>query len=337
MPGRCRQVSHMHGAVDFREGPTDFLRAKKDFLVQHNLYAIYVRDAKEYKRPPGQVSLTEVTRHKKVERRRLFLRHLTEFRKMSCRQLTYQILARLPREIRNMIYAVMIDRGHPCRDEVQIKSAAHERHLGPLSFDDPEFPPGLCKLSLIHTYWFCWDQQYCAAGFIKELAETAYREKTYKFRQEDLYLLPAFLGQVPSSVVTQDPQKAIVPTKEVSRLVICLRPTGNGWSFTEENLRAMLAFQRKVKVEFILDKTLNLLSGTDQEINAMISEYATLFPLISCLRGQGNTVNVRFGLVTSTPAAGTAHPALGVRSIEAWADVAQTMLNEVSVHIYDRS
>jgi hypothetical protein len=178
---------------------------------------------------------------------------LQRYVQLSCQQLSHRVVTDLPREVRDMVYSAMLDRGYPFKNVIQLSRAAHERHLGPLSTSAAAFPPLVCRLGIPEkNNQHCWDKKFCGDAFLKELVEMCYREKTFEFRQQDLYLLLTFLGQglLPPGVPDLN---TVVPTQQVGRLRLCIRPTGNGWKFTLKTLQGLLELSRKAKIEVIID------------------------------------------------------------------------------------
>ncbi|KAJ4349519.1 uncharacterized protein N0V89_008135 [Didymosphaeria variabile] len=220
-----------------------------------------------------------------------------------------------------MVYWAMLDRGHPSKNVIQLSRAAHERYLGPLSASFSKFPPTLCRYGIPEErFQHCWDAKSSEPTFMQELVEMCYREKTFEFRQQDIYLLPAFLGK--GSLPRGAPlQNTIVPIEQVGRLRLCVRPTGNGWKFTLKTLRLLLELKRRAKIELIMDTPLVILTG-EEDIDRAIRIYESLFPLLASMRGRGHIVDVRFGVIQVRP------PAIGICSAAEWSDAAQKKLNE---------
>ncbi|KAL1610610.1 hypothetical protein SLS60_002280 [Paraconiothyrium brasiliense] len=222
-----------------------------------------------------------------------------------------------------MIYWAMLERGHPSKNVIQLSRAAHERHLGPLSTSASNFPPTICKQGIPEGgLQHCWDMKFCEATFVQELVEMCYREKTFEFRQQDIYLLPALLGK--GLLQPKAPrQNIVVPIEQVGRLSLCVRPTGNGWNFTLQMLRVLLELKRKAKIEFILDRPVIIFG--EEAIELAIGIYSPLFPLLASMRGRGHTVDVRFGVIQVQA------KAIELRSAAEWSDIAQKKLDEASV------
>jgi hypothetical protein len=222
-----------------------------------------------------------------------------------------------------MVYSAMLDRGYSFKNVIQLSRAAHERHLGPLSTSAAAFPPLVCRLGIPEEKnEHCWDRKFCGDAFLKELVEMCYREKTFEFRQQDLYLLSTFLGQGLLRPKIPD-LNTVAPTQQVGRLKLCIRPTGNGWKFTLKTLRGLLKLKRKAKIEVIIDTPLTIVSG-EGDIDRVIASYQQLFPLFAAIKERGHTVRLLFGVVLVRA------EALTVRTTMEWADVAQKKLNDVS-------
>ncbi|KAF1969308.1 hypothetical protein BU23DRAFT_571681 [Bimuria novae-zelandiae CBS 107.79] len=209
---------------------------------------------------------------------------LDRLTKISFHQLSHQITVRLPREIRDMIYTTVLERDHVLRNNqaIEIERIPHERHLGPLSPNDPSFPP-------IHL----WDTAYCDVTFVRELAEMCYRQRTFEFRQEGLYLLPTFLGKGALLQGKGSQQDAMKPIEHVGSLRIRVKPTRNGWNYTLQNLRVLSELRRKAKLEFVLDKVVTVFNGVE-DIEQAIREFGDLFPLFAEMREHGHTLTVHF-------------------------------------------
>lgn len=255
------------------------------------------------------------------------------FNRISCRQLCHKVQETLPREVRDMIYTAMLDRGHASKNCIQLSRAAHERHLGPLSLADREFPPSICRFGMPEiVYQHCWETDLCGSKFVQELVEMCYRDKTFEFRQQDVYLLPAFLGQEAYSSAAQVQENAVVPLEQVGKLRLLVRPTGNGWEFTLKMLKSLLELKRKAKLDFILDQPLLIHSGTEVEIDRGVYGFQALFPLLASIRDRGHTVRVYFGSVKLTQD----QPDSAARSPREWADIAQGRLNSVSIFVFFR-
>ncbi|KAK7185945.1 hypothetical protein PSPO01_08195 [Paraphaeosphaeria sporulosa] len=260
-----------------------------------------------------------------------FEKMVQQYAWLSCQQLCHQVITSFPREVRDMVYSAMLDRGHAFKNVIQLSQAAHERHLGPLSANAAAFPPLICKLGMNETkYRHCWVVKYCGEVFLKELAEMCYREKTFVFGQEDLYLLPMFLGQRLSSPENTS-QNAVAPLQQVGRLRLCLRPTGNGWRFTLKTLRFLLKLQRKATIEVILDVNLVIKSGKC-DIDRVITIYRPLFPLFASVKSRGHIVSFRYGSMSLGGKVGmsTIPDAVAMRTKWEWADFAQQKLTDVS-------
>ncbi|KAF2438172.1 hypothetical protein P171DRAFT_168841 [Karstenula rhodostoma CBS 690.94] len=247
---------------------------------------------------------------------------MQQYARLSCQQLCHEAMNTFPREIRDMVYSAMLDRGHAFKNVIQLSGAAHERHLRPLSTNSSAFPPLVCRLGMGEKKnEHCWDVKFCGEPFVKELVEMYYREKTFEFRQQELYLLPTFLGQGLSPPKTPN-EDTVVPIQQVGRLTLCIRPTGNGWRFTLKTLQSLLELQRKAKIKVIMDTSLVIVHG-EVDIEQVITTYRSLFPFFASLRGRGHAVGFRFGVV-KVLLQGLDYP---TRSNTEWADIAQKRLD----------
>lgn len=211
----------------------------------------------------------------------------------------------LPREIRDMVYSAMLDRGYAFKNIIQIDAVAHETHLAPLAATYAGFPPRVCRIGL-KKYQHCWDRDYCEIDFIQELAEASYREKRFDFQQQNLYLLPTFLGRSNLATVSSPQPATLVPTELVRKLRICvgssdafwkLYPENPGWKFAIQNLEALLSLKTKAKIEIILAGSPFIHYRMEQEIEAAINKYQALFPVFAKLKKEKHDVSMRFGHV----------------------------------------
>ncbi|KAJ4299202.1 hypothetical protein N0V90_004446 [Kalmusia sp. IMI 367209] len=144
----------------------------------------------------------------------------------------------------------------------------------------------------------CWDRNHYEQTFIHELAESCYREKTFVFRQQELYLIPIFLGcdkrQIAPSSRRAD-ASILAPIDLIRNIRLYFESTGNGWTFTLKILQVLLQLKHKATIQVLLNNKLIISPNVMGDIKRYINTFKPLFPILRSLRHRGHTVKARFG------------------------------------------
>ncbi|KAJ4349513.1 uncharacterized protein N0V89_008129 [Didymosphaeria variabile] len=213
-------------------------------------------------------------------------------RELACRQLCGKIVATLPREVRDMIYAQVLDNEGYDKD-IHMSRASNKGYLGPLTSSDPKFPPQVCKMGMRGTEWYLFERRCVGSTFLLELTETFYRTWKFIFTDDHVYLLPTFLGY---PVLPEPSGGDLCPMGLVQKLDLKLGETTDGWQTVLKGLHTLIELKCAATINIELRVVFRLGDSPDTpgRLSKLVDEFDALFPAIRAMKESGHKVRVYF-------------------------------------------
>lgn len=214
---------------------------------------------------------------------------------LSCRQLTGKVVTDLPREIRDLVYAsILNDHDFKGRRNTIWSSRYTCNNVDeytPLATSDPEFPPKVCRNRMTHPKnLHCWLQTSCGVAFVGELAEMSYQNATSKFTRYGY--LSRFLGLENPPTSNSAPTNDFLPWKYVANLVFRVSDNSSGFEDAMENMPLLRKLGRKARIEVIVPIQDSVWGGLLDTVDKILEKYGPLFLLLNSVRECGHQVLV---------------------------------------------
>ncbi|KAF2728143.1 hypothetical protein EJ04DRAFT_110093 [Polyplosphaeria fusca] len=233
---------------------------------------------------------------------KLLMQSIHSFAQASCRELCDKVFKKLPRELRDIIYAYLIPHGVG----IAVRRSKSDTKDSPSYFTRPSLSnAGRGHLAVEHY----WDPTYVAKNMTREIAEVWYASCHFILKDDDPVLLSMFLEQDRWNM-------DIVPEKlfrSVEMPVIWeLKPNqmmrGGVYASGEDVCADLdLLFRLRKGAKIVLDvrsverKVFAAFQGLSHRNNSepdkmdLIHTCEALFPLVPRLHANGYEVEVRFG------------------------------------------